>query len=460
MAEVSGRPEVRSPGDGAAVTGGGAAAVATPPVSKLGRVAASPLALLFLLPALLLLGALVVYPIGYTLVRSLFDASGGRFVGLGNYIDMFTSSATRTAMKNNLIWVVVAPTVVTAVGLVFAVLTERIRWAAAFKFVVFMPMAISFLAAGVIFRLVYEQDPDRGVANAVITSVHDAFGSAAAYPGARPRGNDVLAAQGKGYVSTRSYGPGDVAELGLVGVPPQSLPATAANAVAPTAASGGLAGIVWLDFSPGGAGAPGRIDAAEKGLSGVSVQALQGSKVIASAKTGNDGRFQVSGIDGPVRLRLAESNFKEPFGGVTWLGSALITPAIIASYVWIWAGFAMVLIAAGLAAIPRDALEAARVDGATEWQVFRRVTVPLLAPVLVVVFVTLVINVLKVFDLVLIIAPGSVQDDANVLALQMWRVSFGGGRDQGLGSALGIFLFLLVLPAMLFNIRRFRQEQR
>jgi alpha-glucoside transport system permease protein len=113
-----------------------------------------------------------------------------------------------------------------------------------------------------------------------------------------------------------------------------------------------------------------------------------------------------------------------------------------------------------LASIPRDALEAARVDGATEWQVFRRVTVPLLSPVLLVVFVTLVINVLKVFDLVFVIAPGSVQEEANVLALQMWQVSFGaGGGDQGLGSALAVLLFLLVLPAMVFNIRRFKGDR-
>jgi len=76
------------------------------------------------------------------------------------------------------------------------------------------------------------------------------------------------------------------------------------------------------------------------------------------------------------------------------------------------------------------------------------------------VLVTLVINALKVFDLVFIIAPGSVQPDANVLALQMWKVSFGGGQDQGLGSAIGIFLLLLVVPAMIFNIRRFRRDQQ
>ena len=146
---------------------------------------------------------------------------------------------------------------------------------------------------------------------------------------------------------------------------------------------------------------------------------------------------------GSYELRLPPANFREPFGGINWLGPTLVTPAIIASYIWIWAGFAMVVIAAGLAAIPRETLEASRVDGASEWQVFRRVTVPLLAPVLAVVFVTLVINVLKIFDLVLVIAPGSAQRDANVIALQLWKTAFG-IRDFGLGSALAVFLLLLV----------------
>ncbi|HSA49190.1 MAG TPA: ABC transporter permease subunit, partial [Yinghuangia sp.] len=220
---------------------------------------------------------------------------------------------------------------------------------------------------------------------------------------------------------------------------------------------------VWLDFSRGNLGEPGKIDASEVGLPGVRVEAVRDGRTVASATTAADGSFRFGDRatrDGPVQLRLAASNFEQAFDGYDWLGPSLITPAIIGAYVWMWAGFAMVLIAAGLAAIPRDALEAARVDGATEWQVFRRVTVPLLAPVLVVVMVTLVINVLKVFDLVLIISPGSSQKEANVLALQMYLASFGGGNNQGLGSAIGIVLFLLVLPAMLFNIRRFRRENR
>jgi alpha-glucoside transport system permease protein len=116
------------------------------------------------------------------------------------------------------------------------------------------------------------------------------------------------------------------------------------------------------------------------------------------------------------------------------------------------------MIASGLSAIDRSLLEAARMDGANEWKVFSRITAPLLAPVLVVVFVTLIINVLKIFDLVYVIPPGSSKPDANVIAVEMWTVSFGGGNDQGLGSALAILLLVLVLPAMIINVRRFRAE--
>ena len=88
-----------------------------------------------------------------------------------------------------------------------------------------------------------------------------------------------------------------------------------------------------------------------------------------------------------------------------------------------------------------------------------RVTVPLLWPVLTVVLVTMLINVLKVFDIVISIAPGSVQDDASVLALGMWRTAFGGANDFGVGSAIAVFIFLLVIPILLLNIRNFRREQ-
>jgi multiple sugar transport system permease protein len=120
--------------------------------------------------------------------------------------------------------------------------------------------------------------------------------------------------------------------------------------------------------------------------------------------------------------------------------------------------FGVFLMRQFMLAIPDDLLEAARVDGANEWQVFRRITFPLLMPIIMVVFVTLIINVMKIFDIVLILTPGGPRAQADVLALRMWEVSFGGVRNFGLGSAIAVFLFLLVIPPMIYNIRRFRLE--
>ncbi|GHA92449.1 carbohydrate ABC transporter permease [Streptomyces termitum] len=412
----------------------------------------------FALPALLLLGALVAYPVVFSVVRSLFDASGDRFVGADNYVEMARDPATLTALRNSAVWVVVAPVLLTGLGLLLAVLTERVRWATAFKLVLFLPMAVSFLAAGIVFRLAYEQDPDRGVLNAVVVGVHDVFVEPAPYPTARAReGLGLTGSQADGYTSGELR-PGAVAVLPFVGVAPGAVPAAAGPARAPDAVPGALTGTVYLDFTPGAGGRPGRVDPAEKGLPGVTVEAVRDGAAVASARTAADGSFRLDGLtEGTYRLRVPAAVFAAGYGGVDWLGPALITPAVIGAYLWVWTGFSMVLIGAGLAALPRDVLEAARVDGASERQVFRRITVPLLAPVLTVVFVTLVINVMKVFDLVYVIAPGPVQEEANVLATRMWLVSFGGGNDQGLGSALSVLLLLLVVPAMVLNIRRFRK---
>lgn len=410
----------------------------------------------FLLPALVVLAALVLYPLVFSLIRSFFDASGDEFVGLRNYVDTFTDPRTLIAFRNNVIWVVVAPAAVTGIGLVLAVLTERIRWATAFRLVLFMPMAISLFASGIIFRLVYEEAPNQGVVNAVLVGVHDMVSPSSQYPGARPRTG--YTATEAGFTANARAQAGDTLMVPLVGFSPQQVPAQALPASPPTAGTGELRGVVWLDVSVGGN--TGKIDPTERGLPGVALEAVRDGQVVARTTTGDDGRFTFPDLArGEVVVRLPSSNFELPFRGLTWLGSSLITPVIISSWIWIMTGFAITFIAAGLSAIPRDALEAARVDGATEWQVFRRVTIPLLSPVLLVVFVTLVINVLKIFELVFVIAPGSVQEEANVLALQMWQVSFGTGGDQGAGSALAVILFVLVAPAMLFNIRRFRRER-
>ncbi|MFJ6081836.1 ABC transporter permease subunit [Streptomyces sp. NPDC092369] len=420
--------------------------------------------LLFVFPALLLLGALVVYPVLFSIGRSFFDASGSTFVGGDNYTEMFRDPATLTAVRNTAIWVVVAPTLLTGLGLILAVLVEKVRWATAFKLLLFMPMAVSFLAAGIIFRLAYDDDPDKGVLNAAVVGVNDAFKGTSEYPTARARTGQGLSAEPDGsYRTTASVSPGDSVSLGLVGVAPKDLPSGAEpayGAAGRTASAGELRGVVYLDFTLGGGGKQGVVDPKESGLPRMKVEAVRDGKTVASTSTASDGSFRFTGLDaGSYAVRLPGSNFAQPYEGVSWLGPTLVTPAIIGAYLWIWTGFAMVLIGAGLAALPRDALEAARMDGANEWQIFRLITVPLLGPVLTVVFVTLVINVMKVFDLVYLIAPGPVAQDAAVLATQMWLVSFGGGNNQGLGSALGVLLLVLVIPAMAFNVRRFRRSQ-
>ncbi|WP_426569391.1 carbohydrate ABC transporter permease [Streptomyces canus] len=418
-------------------------------------------AALFLLPALVLLGALVVYPIGYSVVRSFYDQSGDGFAGVDNYRALFTDDGIRTALKNNVIWVVFAPTVATALGLVFAVLTERVRWGTAFKLVVFMPMAISMLAAGIIFRLVYDQDPDKGVANAVWVGVHDTFAQSSAFPKAHPGRESPLRPEGGGaFITKEPVRAGEPVSLPLVGVAPDLMPDSAKTAVGARPEPGRVTGTTWQDFTRGkGVGTLGAPDPSELGYAGMRIEAVRDGKVVASATAAGDGTFTLPEAADGARLRLPASNFQEPYNGLDWLGPSLVTPAIIGSYIWMWAGFAMVLIAAGLASVPRELMEAARVDGANEWQVFRRITVPLLAPVLAVVVVTLMINVLKVFDLVFIIAPGSSQDDANVLALELYRKGF--SEDQpGIASAIAVFLLLLVIPVMWFNIRRLRREVR
>src|ERR1700730_5917487 len=149
------------------------AAPDTPPRKPRGSGRRRVVVALFMAPAALLLGAVVVYPTIATFARSLYDDNG--FVGAGNYKTMFGTADILVAIRNNAIWVIVFPFLVTFLGLVFAVLTERIRWATAFKTIVFMPMAISLFATGVIWRIVYETDPNRGVLNAAIGTVANAI---------------------------------------------------------------------------------------------------------------------------------------------------------------------------------------------------------------------------------------------------------------------------------------------
>jgi alpha-glucoside transport system permease protein len=434
--------------------------IAAPPAARFAFLARYGAGALFLLPALVILGVWIVYPLVYTVVRSFYGQSGfDDFVGLANYKTLFTTSTLVTAIKNSAIWVAVVPALVTALGLIFAVLTERVRWSVAFKTAVFLPMAISAFATGVTWRIMYQQDPDLGAINALGRVFVDAAHPPGALPNAQPSTTSLTGSPSTGLVLKTSLRTGGIASIGLTRIPVTDVPAHAKQAVLPQPRAGEIRGVVWRDFKPGG-GRPGVVDHGELGLPGVQVELRDpGGSVAETAATGPDGDFAFTNVgSGVYRAAISSNTFAQPWGGLGWLGTKLITPSLLIAYIWIWAGFAMVVIAAGVSALERDVLDAARVDGATEWQVFRRVTVPLLAPVLSVVFITMIINVLKVFDLVITLAPGSSQDAANVIALAMWRESFGGVDNFGVGSAIAVLLFLLVIPVLALNVRRFRRQ--
>ena len=416
-------------------------------------------ALAFVAPAMVFLLVWTVYPTIYTIVRSLFSDLGfSKFVGIDNYKRMFEDHQIVRSMEHTAIWVAVVPVAVTFLGLMFAVLTERIRWATAFKVVVFAPLAISLFATGVMWRVMYQKDPDQGAINGGIRVVHNAFSEPGVLTGAQPS-SPKLVSQGGGIQEKAPVRRGDVALIGLTGIPVDDIPTSAKQAVQPEPKGDGITGVVWRDFKPGG-GKPGKVESQETGLPGVTLvlRNAQGQK-IETVKSNDDGTFAFDRVpSGSYTVGVAASTFSKGFSGINWLGGTLITLSMILAYLWASAGFSMVVIGAGLAAIPRDVLEAARTDGGSEWQVFRRVTVPLLAPVLTVVFVTQIIGVLKIFDIVLSIAPDSSQPDASVLAFEMWRRAFSGQNKFGLGSAIAVFILILVIPILALRIRDFRRE--
>lgn len=280
------------------------------------------LAWLFLFPALVLLSVFLLYPAIHTIYLSLFNANSTQFVGFSNYVQLFTAHDTLIVFRNNLLWLVLFTAVTLTVGVLFAVLTNQVRYESIAKSIIFIPMAVSFTAAAVIWRFIYIFQPKQfvqtGVANAIL--------------------------------------------VGLGGNP-----------------------IPWIQ-------------------------------------------------DPSV------NNF-----------------ALIVAGIWMWTGFAMVMISAGLKGIPTEIIEAARVDGANERQIFRHILLPMLRGVIIVVAVTLVINSLKVFDLVYVMTFGNFNTD--VIANRMFKEMFTFG-NFGRASAVAVVLLLAIIPMMLFNVRRFRSEQQ
>ena len=287
----------------------------------------------FVLPAIVFLAALIVYPTIQT-IRLSFD-TGDNFslsesVGFQNYDDLFTRDrlflnvrntppeVPTGALPNTILWIVVFTLGTVGFGLLIAVLTDAVPYGRVIKTIVFVPMAISFTATGVIWRFVYSPDPNVGVLNALIQGIDSSF---------EP--------------------------------------------------------IAWL----------GRTDLA---------------------------------------------NF-----------------ALIAAAIWVWTGFCMVILSAALRGVDSEVLDAAKIDGANAWQSFWRIKVPIIWPTIVVVTMTMVVTVLKIFDLVMIMTQGGPRGATRILAFSMFWETFTNFKP-GYGSAIAVVMLILVLPFVVINLRQFR----
>lgn len=278
----------------------------------------------FVGPALFLLGVFLLYPTVMTFKLSFQDDKGDGFVGFTNFVDIFTDPGTLEALRNSLLWVIIVPTLAVGIGLLFAVLSDKLgsKGEAFSKSFIFMPMAISFVGASIVWRFVYNFRPEGfgeqiGILNGIWTGL-------------------------------------------------------------------GFEPVAWL--------------------------------------------------------------LQEPWNNLY----------LMVILVWLQVGFAMVILSAGIKAVPDDIIEAARIDGAKETQVFWRVIIPSISSTLVVVLTTVVILVWKVFDIVFVMTSG--EFGTSVVAERMVTEFFTYGRD-GRSAALAVVLLVAITPLMVLNVRRFQAQE-
>ena len=293
--------------------------VALPPHKERREISWS--AFIWIGPALVLMLLFFIYPMIQTVVYSFQNKLSTAFVGFKNYKQIFTDPTMLLVLRNNLIWLVLGTILTVGLGLTVAVLVDRVKIERVIKSALFIPMALSLVAAGVIWRFVYE-----------------------------------YAAPGQPQVGLLN------AFLGLFHVPAQA----------------------WFENE-------------------------------------------------------AVNNF-----------------ALIAIYVWIWTGFCMVILSAALKGIPDDVIEAAKIDGASRFTMFWRVMVPMISPTLGVVTTTMIINILKIFDVIYVNTGGNY--NTSVVAMEFYNQYFQ-NQNYGLGSALAVILTIAILPVMYINIRRMRAQE-
>lgn len=276
---------------------------------------------IFVGPALVILVWYLALPTLRTFWISLLDRDGINFVGLDNYLAVFTNANMFTAFRNNLLWIAFGASFCVIFGLLVAVLADRSKFENFAKSMIFLPMAISMVGAAIIFNLLYALNPNIGLLNAIYTSF---------------TGNAPLA----------------------------------------------------------------------------------------------------------------------------WTGSAQLQPwnnlFLIFVMIWLQTGYAMVLFSAAIKGVPTEILEAARVDGANELQVFFQIMIPSIMGTIITVATTVVIFTLKIFDIVWVMTGG--QFNTQVIATQFYREYFT-SQNSGYGSAIAIVLLILVVPVMIYNIRQFNERQ-
>ena len=355
---------------------------------------------LFLMPAIIALGLYLAYPVFATAWLSL--NRDGSFVGFENYSRMLGEAKFWESMRNNMLWLVVVPAMSTAFGLLVAQLTDRIWWGNIAKSLIFMPMAISFVGASVIWKLVYDT---------------------------RPEGQDQIGFLNALWLNFDG-GIGSLIFLRLL----------------PVLALLGFAALVgwfgWTFVKP----MLGRGSVDERGAGLVPLRIFVGVAALWLIWK------SVTGVVGVATVTL-------PYGQPqTWLTLLYWNNFfLMAVLVWIQAGFAMVILSAALRAIPEETLEAAILDGANPFQIFFKIKVPQIMGTIVVVWTTITIVVLKVFDIVLAMTNG--QWETQVLANYMYDKFFR-AFDVGVGSAAAMVIMLLVTPILIWNVYNVRKEMK
>ncbi|MDJ0784260.1 MAG: sugar ABC transporter permease [Desulfosarcinaceae bacterium] len=356
---------------------------------------------LFLFPAIFALGLYLAYPVFETLRLSLTDRlQDGAFVGLANYQQMFGEDKFWEAMRNNMLWLIVVPAVSTAFGLLVAQLTDRIAWGNIAKSLIFMPMAISFVGASVIFKLIYD---------------------------ARPVGREQIGVLNAVWLQFE----GGVGSFLFLRLLPAIILLGFALVVAYT---------VWLVLRPILTG---------RRRSGWWLSALQ------TALSALGIYLAILAVINTVQVFRIEHVYGQP---QTWLTLPFWNNFfLMVVLIWIQTGFAMVILSAALRGIPEETVEAAILDGANPFQVFFRIKVPQIMGTIVVVWTTITLTVLKVFDIVFAMTNGQWQ--TQVLANYMFDKLFR-ANDWGTGSAAAIIIMLLVTPILVWNIVNARREMR